>query len=792
MIMADSKILLLVVITICCSHHVETKRRHHRHKHPATVNEIANNEALANSYEHEEKPTYNYGENYPNANTQAYNFPYKSVERPYPLPAAIVPQPTNLREAVSKASNKIKDNNSDNWGNHTIPYLKEFKKEIDQGKIRHHDYEELTWYMKFFAEQYPEITRLYSIGNTVQNRKMWVMEISDNPGKHEGGEPEMKYIGNVHGNEVVGREILLQLIKHLCENYEKDDKITELVDKTRIHILPSMNPDGYELANTHKKSSNPELTEDVIGRLNANGVDLNRNFPDQFFDSDAENFEPETKSVIDWIKKYPFTLSASFHSGALVVTYPFDDSPSGQAQYSATPDDDLFRQIAKSYSENHPRMHLANPKSNCSHPMKRFTDGISNGAVWSPLAGGMQDYNYVKSNCYEVTIELGCHKYPDEDQLASYWKENQKPLLKFIEFANKGVRGFIKDESGNPIKGAKVIIGDRRHDIKSGDDGDFYRLLVPGTYDVQCRAKGFKGSVQNVEVTPGDATVVNFTMSPKQVDGLEEALGHVNKATLLTHDLLYRYDGRDSGNAAPKEVIEKAEAQTAGREGASDQQDNIGVESEAGSGSGMDETVQAQKLAESLALTSNAQVIKGKTQSAVKKDRQPSLLEHTIFDKRGKISHPEKSKKKKSAKKNKLKEISEKSVSKSTVKNVTETLPVNNNATVTPSSTESAKENSTEIDSDVIAAAEEKLHVKPTIGMHLRCKIPGKDTLMKGTLKYLGHISNLPKRSNVIVAGMELDHPEELGTDGSFLGKRYFISSPKTGYFVPVKNCSPI
>ena len=78
-------------------------------------------------------------------------------------------------------------------------------------------------------------------------------------------------------------------------------------------------------------------------------------------------------------------------------------------------------------------MHLANPKMNCTHAMRRFTDGISNGAAWSSLTGGMQDYNYVRSNCYEVTVELGCHKFPPSDQLAGYWKDNQKSLLKFIE-----------------------------------------------------------------------------------------------------------------------------------------------------------------------------------------------------------------------------------------------------------------------------------------------------------------------------------------------------------------------
>ena len=152
----------------------------------------------------------------------------------------------------------------------------------------------------------------------------------------------MKYIGNVHGNEVIGREILLQLIKKLCESYNKDTELTNLIDKTRIHILPSMNPDGYEMAATRRKSDE-DVIDDVVGRLNANGVDLNRNFPDQFFDENSDTFEPESSAVMSWIKKYPFTLSASFHSGALVVTYPFDDSPSGQSVYSSTPDDDIFR-----------------------------------------------------------------------------------------------------------------------------------------------------------------------------------------------------------------------------------------------------------------------------------------------------------------------------------------------------------------------------------------------------------------------------------------------------------------
>lgn len=55
-------------------------------------------------------------------------------------------------------------------------------------------------------------------------------------------------MGNIHGNENIGREILLNLIEYMCRNYGKDPLVTHLVNSTRIHIMPSMNPDGCELA----------------------------------------------------------------------------------------------------------------------------------------------------------------------------------------------------------------------------------------------------------------------------------------------------------------------------------------------------------------------------------------------------------------------------------------------------------------------------------------------------------------------------------------------------------------
>lgn len=181
-----------------------------------------------------------------------------------------------------------------------------------------------------------------------------MLEISKTPGKHVSGVPEFKYVANMHGDEVVGREMLLLLAKYLCENYKLDDRITRLIDQTRIHLLVSMNPDGYEV------SSEGPNTSHMRGRPNANHVDLNRNFPDQYGTNKYNSKpEPETQAVIDWTLSLPFVLSANLHGGALVANYPFDDNAKDFDQSSRDPapavnpsqDNKMFEYLARTYSD---------------------------------------------------------------------------------------------------------------------------------------------------------------------------------------------------------------------------------------------------------------------------------------------------------------------------------------------------------------------------------------------------------------------------------------------------------
>ena len=250
---------------------------------------------------------------------------------------------------------------------------------IDKSQYTHYD--DLTSLLHEFEAKYPSVAKVHKVGTSVENRALWAIQISDKVDTVEPGEPWFKYVGNMHGNEVVGRQILIYLIEYLLDNYGKPDqeRITSLINNTNIFIMPTMNPDGFEKAAEG-------MCTGVVGRGNANNYDLNRNFPDQFPIMEKQYLDPiqpETQALMDWITQNPFVLSANLHGGSVVASYPFDDSAKHRANFhSESPDDKEFQHLAHVYADAHRTMRAGNL---CKGD--NFKDGITNGAEWYDVPG---------------------------------------------------------------------------------------------------------------------------------------------------------------------------------------------------------------------------------------------------------------------------------------------------------------------------------------------------------------------------------------------------------------------
>lgn len=174
---------------------------------------------------------------------------------------------------------------------------------------------------------------------------------------------------------------------------------------------------------------------------------------------------------------------------------------------SIAPDDDVFRHLSLTYSQNHGSMHRGKA---CSASQPGFKNGITNGAEWYPLTGGMQDFNYVWNGCMEITLELSCCKYPPANELPHFWEENRvvsnlisqlillvennfnyfiyfnvQSLIRFLAEAHRGVHGFVIDENGNPVEKASVRVKGRDISFLTTKYGEFWRILLPGVYKLE-------------------------------------------------------------------------------------------------------------------------------------------------------------------------------------------------------------------------------------------------------------------------------------------------------------------
>jgi hypothetical protein len=344
-----------------------------------------------------------------------------------------------------------------------------------------------------FAADYPGLCLVDTIGTTNYGKHVFVVKISDNVQSDED-EPETFYTAAIHGNETGGFILLLRLADFLLKNYSTSSSVKSLVDKLEIWINPLANPDGsYRTGNT--------ISSPV--RWNANGYDLNRNFPDP--ESDDPVKQIEVLDMIRFMKSRRFVISANLHGGAEVLNFPWD-------RWSRRhPDDEWFYHICRKYADT---VHLH------SDPLylRDLDNGVTNGYDWYQIYGGRQDYVTLELQGREVTMELDNTKVTPASALEALWESNRRSLLSYIENADYGIHGKVTDIlTGEPLFAKIYISGhdaDNSHIFSDSSSGKFTRLLSPGKWDISFKADGYIEKIVSITVVSDQRTDVAIQLVP--------------------------------------------------------------------------------------------------------------------------------------------------------------------------------------------------------------------------------------------------------------------------------------
>lgn len=181
----------------------------------------------------------------------------------------------------------------------------------------------LTAEVERLASEYPDLVHVRSIGQSTLGLELWLLEIANfqdegKPGFVPLDSRERIWVdGGHHSTEYSGVYFTLHLAQWLLEDYGRNDTATWMVDNRHVFIVPLVNPDGAQ----------------AMGRLNANLVNLNRNYPVLWGQVDedpimnnrgpAPESEVETQALVKALNDTQPDYYASLHCCGNLWLYPY-------------------------------------------------------------------------------------------------------------------------------------------------------------------------------------------------------------------------------------------------------------------------------------------------------------------------------------------------------------------------------------------------------------------------------------------------------------------------------------
>ena len=292
---------------------------------------------------------------------------------------------------------------------------------------------ELDAQLMAWADAYPTLTELHTIGASYEGRDLLVLRMT-NEMSPATDRPIFFLMAGIHGRELITPELAMTFIRRLLEGYGRDPDITWLLDYQTIEVLVSANPDGHVRNETGepwaywRKNTNPSYG--ICGGTQF-GVDLNRNSGFGWGNADGNPCspiyqgpsavsEPETQAVETFMRSlFPdqrpddvTTLAPDTVSGLFVTLHSYGDLvlwPWGYTYNPAPNADDLAR---------------------LGHKLAHFTGYVAKQASGLyPASGTTDDFAYGELGIPAYTFEVGDQFYPPCEQHPALIEPNISALL---------------------------------------------------------------------------------------------------------------------------------------------------------------------------------------------------------------------------------------------------------------------------------------------------------------------------------------------------------------------------
>ena len=260
-----------------------------------------------------------------------------------------------------------------------------------KGLNQYRKYADVESDLKKIAESYPQIATLQTYGVSKQGRNLYALKLST------GGEnkPRLMMTAATHGDELITTEVLFALTQELLTGFNKDSRLTKILNARDIYIVPVVSPDSFDARERYVQ-----------------GKDPNRSYP---WPDKPENPSVDViQAMMDFTNSMKFTGSLDLHAYGRLVMYPWGYTRKTPPANDVTGFKDIVQTMAKD---------------------NQYEAGQISTTIYV-AAGSSADYFYWKTGTRAIAAELGRDKVPAYSKIPAIVNESREMVWSFLEYFN--------------------------------------------------------------------------------------------------------------------------------------------------------------------------------------------------------------------------------------------------------------------------------------------------------------------------------------------------------------------